>query len=157
MQSKHTLTMATNDSFFDTGLIFALLNGKVSSALCRRLNLNFKSNGLPLNADKWAVLQNLYRKDGVTQQSLCDQTTYDKPNMTRLIDSLEQQGLVTRSINKDDRRERKIRLTLAGREMEEKANYVANRTLKESLKGLSPEEIRICQEVLRKVFINSSR
>ena len=115
MQSKHTLTMATNDSFFDTGLIFALLNGKVSSALCRRLNLNFKSNGLPLNADKWAVLQNLYRKDGVTQQSLCDQTTYDKPNMTRLIDSLEQQGLVTRTINKDDRRERKIRLTLAGR------------------------------------------
>ena len=148
--------MATNDSFFDTSLIFALLNGKVSSALCRKLNHNFKASELPINADKWAVLQNLYRKDGITQQALCYQTNYDKPSMTRLIDSLEQQGLVTRAVNREDRRERRIRLTVSGREMEEKANYVANRTLKEALRGLTPDEIKVCQEVLRKVFINSS-
>ncbi|MCF0134503.1 MAG: MarR family transcriptional regulator [Bacteroidaceae bacterium] len=150
--------MASNDLFFDTSLIFALLNGKVSSALNRRLNHNFKSGGLPhINADKWAVLQNLYKKDGVTQQMLCDNTKYDKPSMTRLIDSLEEQGLVLRRVNKEDKRERRILLTVAGRELEEKASYIANRTLKESLRGLTPDEIRICQEVLRKVFINSSR
>lgn len=149
--------MASSDPFFDTGLIYALLNGKVSNALCRRLNLNFKSSGLAINADKWAVLQNLYRKDGVTQQMICDQTNYDKPTMTRLIDSLEQQGLVMRIINKEDKRERRIKLTLSGRDMEEKANYVANRTLKEALRGLTQDEIRVCQEVLRKVFLNSSK
>lgn len=148
--------MAINDSFFDTSLIFALMNGKVSSALCRRLNQNFKSSGLPLNADKWAIIQNLYKKDGITQQLLCYQTNYDKVNMTRLIDSLEQDGLVLRVRNKEDKRERRVYLTVSGRDIEEKANFVANRTLKESLRGLTPDEIRICQKVLRRVFLNSS-
>lgn len=149
--------MAINDNKFDSSLIFALLNGKVSSALCRRLNYNFKLNEVPLNADKWAILQNLYKKDGVTQNMLCYLTNYDKPTMSRLIDALEQQELVIRVKNRENKRERRILLTIAGRELEEKANYVANRTLKEALMGLSQDEIRICQEVLRKVFINSSR
>lgn len=147
--------MPTNDSLFDTALIFALLNGKVSSALTRMLNRNFKENGLPLNADKWAILQNLDRKDGIMQQWLCDRTYIDKPSMSHLLDEMEHLDLVLRRKNPENRRERRVFLTVAGRDMVEKARYVAHRTLKEALQGLTQHEIRTCQEVLRKVFLNS--
>lgn len=148
--------MPTNDNLYDTSLIFALLNGRVSSALSRRLTQKFKENEFQLNSDQWAVLMNLARKDGIIQQQLCDLTYKDKPGMTRLIDSMEKQGLVMRLASQEDKRERKILLTKAGKDLEEKARYVANRTLKEALKGLTQSEIKVCQDVLRKVFINST-
>lgn len=147
--------MATTDNFYDTNLIFALLNGRVSTALARKLTLRFHENSLYLNHDQWSILMYLTQQDGVTQQYLCDQTYKDKPSMTRLIDAMEKQGLVMRLTNKEDKRERLILLTKAGKDMEEKARYIANRTLKEALRGLTQDEIRTCQEVLRKVFVNS--
>jgi hypothetical protein len=39
--------------------------------------------------------------------------------------------------------------------LEEKARLIANRTLKEALRGLSIDEIRISQNALKKVFNNT--
>ena len=41
------------------------------------------------------------------------------------------------------------------RKLEEKARFIANKTLKEALHGLTLEELRISQEVLRKIFTNT--
>lgn len=75
--------------------------------------------------------------------------------MTRLIDNMERQNLVVRIASKSDRRTNLIYLTRQGRELEDRARTVANRTLKEALAGLTIEELRISQEVLRKVFSNA--
>jgi ribosomal protein S18 len=42
-----------------------------------------------------------------------------------------------------------------GKKLEEKARFIANKTLKEALHGLTLEELRISQEVLRKIFNNT--
>ncbi|MBQ8866131.1 MAG: MarR family transcriptional regulator [Bacteroidaceae bacterium] len=140
---------------FDISLIFAILNGKVSSAINRRLIRNFRENGLDITPEQWTVLLFLWEKDGVSQQELCNATYKDKPSMTRLIDNMERQNLVVRIASKSDRRTNLVYLTRQGRELEDRARMVANRTLKEALAGLSTEELRISQEVLRKVFSNA--
>lgn len=140
---------------FDIQLIFAILNGKVSSAINRRLTRNFKSYNVDITPEQWTVLLYLWEKDGVTQQELCNATFKDKPSMTRLIDNMERVNLVVRISSKVDRRTNMIHLTKCGRDIEEKARFVANKTLKEALKGLSIEELKISQEVLRKVFLNA--
>ena len=94
-------------------------------------------------------------KDGVTQQELCNATFKDKPSMTRLIDNMEKLHLVIRVSDKKDRRTNKIHLTETGKKLEEKARFIANKTLKEALHGLTLEELRISQEVLRKIFNNT--
>ena len=94
-------------------------------------------------------------KDGVTQQELCNATFKDKPSMTRLIDNMERLNLVVRISGKTDRRINLIHLTKTGRDLEEKSRFIANKTLKEALRGLSVEELSISQEVLRKVFLNT--
>ena len=119
---------------FDMRLIFAILNGKVSAAINRKLSRNFRH--------------------GVTQQELCNATFKDKPSMTRLIDNMERQHLVVRISDKKDRRTNQIHLTKDGRELETKARRVANQTLKEALKGVKLEELSVGQELLKKIFFN---
>ena len=128
---------------FDIRLIFAILNGKVSAAINRKLYRNFRQNGLEISPEQWTVLIFLWEKDGVTQQELCNATFKDKPSMTRLIDNME------------DRRTNLIHLTKDGKELEEKARVIAGQTLKEALHGITLDELSIGQEVLKKVFYNT--
>lgn len=96
---------------FDIQLIFAILNGKVSAAINRKLSRNFRQNGMDITPEQWTVLLFLWEKDGVTQQELCNATFKDKPSMTRLIDNMERQHLVVRISDKRDRRTNLIHLT----------------------------------------------
>ena len=121
---------------FDIRLIFAILNGKVSAAINRKLYRNFRQNGLEISPEQWTVLIFLWEKDGVTQQELCNATFKDKPSMTRLIDNMEH---LTKDLNV----------------LEEKARIIAGQTLKEALHGITLEELSIGQEVLKKVFFNT--
>jgi len=75
--------------------------------------------------------------------------------MTRLIDNMERQHLVVRISDKNDRRTNLIHLTRDGKGLEEQARVIVNQTLKEALQGINSEELKIGQEVLKKVFFNT--
>lgn len=138
----------------DIRLIFAILNGKVSNAINKKLQKKFNEGELRLAPEQWAILAYLSEKDGVTQQQLCKATYKDKPSMTRLINAMERNSLVVRVINPNDKRANTIYLTRIGRSVKEKAQKIALRTLKESLRGLGTEELTVSQEVLRRIFTN---
>ena len=140
---------------FDIQLIFAILNGKVSTAINRKLYRNFRLHGIDISPEQWTILLSLWEKDGVTQQELCNATFKDKPSMTRLIDNMERQHLVVWISDKRDRRTNLIHLTKTGRELENQAFVIANQTLKEALDGVPLEDLKIGQEVLRKIFMNT--
>jgi DNA-binding MarR family transcriptional regulator len=140
---------------FDIRLIFAILNGKVSAAINRKLSRNFRLNGIEITPEQWTVLLFLWERDGVTQQELCNATFKDKPSMTRLIDNMERLHLVVRISDRKDRRTNLVHLTKTGRDLEEKSLVIANKTLKEALRGLTLDDLKVSQEVLRKVFANT--
>ena len=68
---------------------------------------------------------------------------------------MERQHLVVRISDKRDKRTNLVHLTKTGRELEDKAFIVANQTLKEALNGVPMEDLKIGQEVLRKIFMNT--
>jgi DNA-binding MarR family transcriptional regulator len=68
---------------------------------------------------------------------------------------MERQHLVVRISDKRDRRTNLVHLTKTGRELEGKAFVIANQTLKEALEGVPMDELKIGQEVLRKIFMNT--
>ena len=140
---------------FDIQLIFAILNGKVSTAINRKLHRNFRLNGIEISPEQWTILLSLWEKDGITQQDLCNATFKDKPSMTRLIDNMEKQHLVVRISDKRDKRTNLVYLTKTGRELESQSFKIAISTLREALQGISIEELKIGQEVLRKIFTNT--
>lgn len=139
---------------FDIRMIFAILNGKVSAAINRKLLRNFRRKGLDITPEQWTVLLYLWQRDGVTQQVLCNATFKDKPSMTRLIDNMEKQHLVVRISDKNDRRTNLVHLTKDGRELQQIALPVANQTLLEALRGVKLEELKVGQDLLKKIFFN---
>ena len=128
---------------FDVTLIFAVLNGRVSAAINRRLIIDFKEEGIDISPEQLTVLSLLWKKDRVTQQELCNITFKDKPNMTRLIDSLEDKGLAKRTVDENDKRSNLIVLTAEGKAIEEKAFLVANATMRKALVNVSSQELAI--------------
>ena len=139
---------------FKRGELYSFITGKASTAIARRLQKNFKQAGVDITIEQWSVLYHLWKQDGLSQQQLCDATFRDKPSITRLVDNLEKLSLVKRVSSKNDRRMNMIYLEAQAIELQDKTMELANRTLNESLDGVTIEQIEIAKMVLQKVYDN---
>lgn len=68
-----------------------------------------------LTPEQWFILFRLYEQDGQTQAELADRALNDRPNITRMLDKLEQKQLVARTAHPQDRRSYRIFLSRSGR------------------------------------------
>ena len=125
-----------------------------STAIARRLQKNFKQQGIEITIEQWSVLYHLWKKDGVSQQELCNATFRDKPSITRLLDNLEKIKLVKRVASPTDRRQNLIVLTDAARNMQDHTMEVASNTLNEALEGVVVSDVDRAKVVLQKVYDN---
>lgn len=134
--------------------VFNVLVGKISGAINRTFLRAFTAEGIDITTEQWSVLACLWEKDKVTQQTLCNLTAKDKPSMTRLIDKLEKQNLVTRVSDYNDRRINLIHLTSNGATLQEKANEIVQNITTKTLKGITDEEINFVRIALKKIMVN---
>ena len=142
------------DNQFGKGELYSFITGMASTALARRLQKNFKQNGIDITIEQWSVLYHLWKEDAISQQELCIRSFRDKPSITRLVDNLEKLKLVKRAANKNDRRMNLITLTDAGKNLQEQTMNMASQTLNEALDGVSNKDIEMCKAVLQKVYDN---
>ena len=137
-----------------TDEVFTILTGKISNAINRTFLRAFAREGVDITTEQWTVLACLWKKDKVTQQTLCGLTSKDKPSMTRLIDNLEKRNLVTRVSDHKDRRINLIHLTETGALLQSKATEIVQRIALRTLKNISDEELNISRNVLKKIILN---
>jgi DNA-binding MarR family transcriptional regulator len=143
-----------SNNHFSRGELYSFITGVASTALARRLQKNFKQEGVEITVEQWSVLYHLWREDGLSQQELCNRSYRDKPSITRLVDNLEKQRLVKRVASRSDRRMNMIHLTEAGRDLQLQTMALADQTLVEALEGVSSREIELCKGVLQRLFDN---
>lgn len=70
-----------------------------------------------ITGSQWQALVSIYFGRGATSAELARDIGHDKGAMTRLVDSMEASGWITRSRNCEDRRVVTLTLTEAGREV----------------------------------------
>jgi DNA-binding MarR family transcriptional regulator len=139
---------------FKRGELYSFITGVASTAIARRLQKNFKTNGVEITIEQWSVLYHLWKQDGVNQQELCNATFRDKPSITRLVDNLEKLKLVRRVSSKEDRRRNLIFLTETAKKLQDQSMELANQTLNEALEGVPSADIELCKSVLQRVYDN---
>jgi len=103
------------------------------------------------------VLGKLGTKTGMNHTELGRLAGLEPSTMTGLIDRMERDGLVCRSNDPDDRRALKIGLTEKGAGVREKVFKALDNMIKESFAGIAANEMKVAQEVLRKVLINTNK
>lgn len=143
-----------SDNQFKRGELYSFITGVASTAIARRLQKNFKQHGIDITIEQWSVLYHLWKRDGLSQQELCNATFRDKPSITRLVDNLEKLKLVKRVASVEDRRINMICLSEAADSLRDQTMEMANQTLNEALGGVSAEEIETCKSVLQRVYDN---
>ena len=139
---------------FKRGELYSFITGVASTAISRRLQKNFKQEGIEITIEQWSVLYHLWKKDGISQQELCNASYRDKPSITRLVDNLEKLKMVKRVGSPTDRRMNLICLTDAARKLQEQTMAIAENTLNEALDGVSAADIERAKSVLQKVYDN---
>ena len=89
----------------------------------------------------FVVLDALANEEGLTQRALAGTLGVEGPTITRLLDSMEAQGLVERRPNPEDRRAYGIYPTPAGRARYEQLVPAACRAEETLLQGLAADEV----------------
>lgn len=130
------------------------LMGLAGRTIRNRLGHNLAEAGLGLTAEQAILLRHIVVNEGLNQKSLTDWMSRQKAFMTRLLDSLEEKGLVTRVPDTSDRRQKMIYLTARGREAATAIDKVALLTEKQAVAGIGADKVAICKEVLVRVRRN---
>lgn len=139
---------------FKRGELYSFITGMASTAIARRLQKNFKQEGIEITIEQWSVLYHLWKQDGISQQELCNASFRDKPSITRLVDNLEKLKLVKRVGSPTDRRMNLIYVTDAAKKLQDRTMNIAEATLNEALEGVSSTDIDRAKAVLQKVYDN---
>lgn len=125
---------------------------KTHLKLKSHLNQLFKP--FDITTEQWGILARLWEQDGVAQKDLAEKTHKDQPNVTRILDKLEQKGLIRRELNPGDRRAFSVFLTKEGFSLKSHLVPLAENSMEKALQGFNPEEIQILKASLNRIFDN---
>jgi len=109
------------------------------------------SERFSLTRQEWRVLAALGGRAEIATKEIGPLTTLDKMQVSRAMQGLEARGIVSRKLDPDDRRERIVSLTPAGRTLYRRiVPYALEREAK-LLAVLTPEEIAVLDRAMRKL------
>ena len=113
--------------------------------------LNLLLGELDLSLAQHEILVALRNKPGQTQQELSNRLLLVKSNASALIRKLEGRGLVRRTPDPDDTRNKRVSLTRAGQALVRRSFAVQNRVIKAMADVMSDTELEHTQAVMRRV------
>jgi len=101
-----------------------------------------------LSPSQWSALVTVEDHEPLRIGDLADREAVSAPTATRLVASLEEAGLLSRTSDPSDRRTAYVALTQAGREKLEWARGVRTARLVQRLSAMPPDEIQKIVAVL---------
>jgi DNA-binding MarR family transcriptional regulator len=114
----------------------------------------FHEEGLRITPEQWVVLVLLWDREGRTPSELSEAALRDRPTMTRLLDTMERNGLVTRRTSRSDRRGRVVQLTRLGRSLRAPLMTQARRIVARLERGISENDLRVTHRTLQRIVEN---
>jgi DNA-binding MarR family transcriptional regulator len=120
-----------------------------ASLLRDELETAFEGHGFTFV--QWATMMRLRDNMRLTAGDLCRDLRHDTGAFTRVIDHLEERGLVSRERSDDDRRVVLLKLTSAGRQAVQSMLPVVVDRLNEALQDLSASELATLVRLLRRI------
>ena len=116
--------------------------------------LDLELSKFDISAPQLIVLASVANKEADSAAALCKSISYDPGAMTRMIDRLEQKGLVRRFPNPDDRRASNLEMTTAGRALYPQLLEAKERVQARFLRGFGNEDVVMLEILLDRMLAN---
>jgi DNA-binding MarR family transcriptional regulator len=129
--------------------------GETAHAL--RKAFDRRAVGMGVTRAQWKVLFRLERVPGLRQIELADMLDIEPITLSRIVDRLEEAGLVERVADPADRRAWRLHVTPKAQPLIAKLQAVADEMIAEAFAGVDPTHIAIAREVLARVRENAAR
>ena len=107
-----------------------------------------------ISAPQLIVLASVANREADSASSLCRNISYDPGAMTRMIDRLEQKGLIRRVPNPEDRRATNLELTTAGKLLFPQLLEAKETVQKQFLRGFSADDVATLEGLLNRMLDN---
>ena len=103
----------------------------------------------------WPILAALHRGDASTPAEVARFVGLDASAVTRLLDRLEEKGLLARRPNGSDRRSVMLELTAEGKELFPKLAACSKETKEKFLQGVTQEDAATLLRIIKKMLDNA--
>nr|WP_244979029.1 MarR family transcriptional regulator [Cupriavidus plantarum] len=117
---------------------------------CLLMEMDCALRPLDINGQQMGILMTLMRGSASTPFEISKMLGIDSGLMTRMLDKLEEKGLLARSRSIDDRRVVNLVLTEKGKSVAEQIPEIAPEVLNERLKSFSENEFAEFGRLLQK-------
>lgn len=107
-----------------------------------------------ITAPQLIVLASVANKEADSAAAICKSISYDPGAMTRMIDRLEQKGLIRRVPHPDDRRAMTLELTVAGKALYPQLLAAKETVQQQFLRGFSTEDAIQLERLLNRMLDN---
>ena len=113
-----------------------------------------EERGCRLRMGQMPALLQVWENPGITQEGVCRTVGMDKGTTGRAVKSLEEDGLVTRTVDPRDRRYKRVRLTARCRELTEQIGRQGQKTFDQFFRGFTPGELETLNQLLERLLEN---
>lgn len=129
------------------------LVGMISRAHYNYLNSSFKD--LNINPTQFSFMVEIKCKKNINQHELSTNCSIDKGAVARALRKLEEQELIEREVDENNRRQNMLSLTEKGYETLNQAKTILDNWEREVYKDITPEEKEITHDVLKRISLKS--
>lgn len=139
---------------FDIESCVCFINSKTSKKMANMFNERL----VPLGVTRvqWIAMYYLLKHGDLSQKELGEKMDIKESTVARLLDRMEEEGLIIRIQVKEDRRVKYIKLTPKGRERIEELLPEGQKMSELFSMGITEEEIQVFKRVLDKFMENIS-
>lgn len=130
--------------------LVALLS-KAERGYTKMLNRSFQNAGYDISREQYELLQVLWAKDNVNQQTISKHLQKDKYNVTKLLNTLQKRGYVQRKMCKEDKRNNFVVLTEKGMDSRHALEQIEEQVHTDMSFTLSSQELKSAIWVLKKL------
>jgi len=143
-------------SVFEPRQHFGFLTNRIGRLIGLSVDELLKEHDIHMPHTCVGILAELWRKDGLIQKEIGMNNIKTKSSISSMLDSLEENALIYRKVNPNDKRNKRIFLTQKGKDFQtilEAKSKSAEVTL---LTECTTDEIETCKRVLNSLYNNLS-
>lgn len=114
----------------------------------------FKRIGVDITTEQWVIMDNLYHKNGQSQNNIAEGSFKNAATVSRIIDLMCKKGITERQRFDNDRRRYKIFLTENGKSIYEKALPEVIKLREQGWKNLTDQDYSDFLRIMNQIFDN---
>lgn len=133
-------------------LIF--LTNRIGRLLANAIRDSMREEDAQVLPQHMGVLSDLWVRDGLRQQDLAISLIKDKATIARSLSTLEEQNIVVRVADPDDKRNKRIYLTHKGKSLKSALLPRAQQVQQEAVASICEDDVQTCLQVLEQIYEN---